>query len=184
MKNTELEMYKGFFDRVENIIKDNKEISDKEKFVIIFIELENMIRYQHCGVSNEVHDFIQKLRNNTENKILVKNYLEYLDAKYPNESSSNWNSTFVYMKAEEESKFFISLIRKIIESSSEISDEDNIYVRRFFDLLVNEYLDKLQEEKYPPKPKYSAEHAFDVIRTLNCSLEDKLKIAELFEYTE
>lgn len=24
-------MYKGFFDRVENIIKDNKEVSDKEK---------------------------------------------------------------------------------------------------------------------------------------------------------
>jgi len=119
-----------------------------------------------------------------ENKISVKNYLEYLDVKYPNESSSNWNSTLVYMRAEEESKFFISLIRKIIESSSEISDEDNIYVRRFFDLLVNEYWNRLQEEKYPPKPKYSAEHAFNVIRTLNCSLEDKLKVAELFEYTE
>ena len=119
-----------------------------------------------------------------ENKISVKNYLEYLDEKYPNESSSNWNSSFVYTKAEEESKFFISLIRKIIESSSEISDEDNIYVRRFFDLFASEYWDKLQEEKCPPKPKYSAEHAFDVIRTLNCSLEDKLKIAEIFEYTE
>lgn len=184
MKNTELEKYKGFFDRVENIIKDNKEISDKEKLVIIFIELENMIRYQHCGVSNEVHDFIQKLRNNTENKISVKNYLKYLDAKYPNEYSPNWNSTFVYMKAEEESKFFISLIREIIESTSEISDEDKLYIRRFFELLVGEYWDKLQEEKYPPKPKYSAEHAFNVIRTLNCSLEDKLKIAELFEYSE
>lgn len=66
MKNTELEMYKCFFDRVENIIKDNKEVSDKEKLVIIFIELENMIRYQYGGVSNEVHDFIQKLRNNNE----------------------------------------------------------------------------------------------------------------------
>lgn len=119
-----------------------------------------------------------------KNKISVESYLEYLDAKYPNESSSNWNTSFAYMKAEEESKFFISLIRKIIESSSEISDEDNIYVRRFFDLLVSEYWDKLQEEKHSTKPKYSAEHAFDVIRTLNCSLEDKLKIAELFEYTE
>ena len=119
-----------------------------------------------------------------KNKISVKSYLEYLDAKYPNESSSNWNIYWAYIKAEEKSKFFISLIRKIIESSSEISDEDNIYVRRFFDILSNEYLDKLQEEKCPTKPKYSAEHAFDVIRTLNCSLEDKLKIAELFEYTE
>lgn len=119
-----------------------------------------------------------------ENKISVKNYLEYLDAKYPNESSSNWNPTFVYMKAEEESKFFISLIRKIIESSSEISDEDKLYVRRFFDMSTSEYWDKLQEQKHPTKPKYSAEHAFNVIRTLNCSLDDKLKIAELFEYTE
>ena len=119
-----------------------------------------------------------------KDKISVKNYLEYLDAKYPNESSSNWNPTFAYMKAEEESKFLISLIRKIIESSSEISDEDKLYVRRFFDILVSEYWDKLQGQKYTPKPKYSAEYAFDVIRTLNCSLEDKLKIAELFEYSE
>lgn len=119
-----------------------------------------------------------------KDKISVKNYLEYLDAKYPNEYSSNWNSTFVYMKAEEESKFFISLIGKIIESSSEISDEDKLYVRRFFDILYSEYWDKLQEQKHPIKPKYSAKHAFNVIRTLNCSLEDKLKIAELFEYTE
>ena len=119
-----------------------------------------------------------------EDKISVKNYLEYLDAKYPNESSSNYNLTFAYMKVEEESKFFISLIRKIIESSSEISDEDKLYVRRFFELLLSEYWNKLQKEKYPPKPKYSAEYAFDVIRTLNCSLEDKLKIAELFEYSE
>ena len=119
-----------------------------------------------------------------KDKISVKNYLEYLDVKYPNESSSNWNPTFAYMKAEEESQFFISLIRKIIESSSEISDEDKPYVRRFFEILVCEYWDKLQEQKHPTKPKYSAEYAFDVIRKLNCSLEDKLKIAELFEYTE
>lgn len=176
MKNIELEMYKGFFDRVENIIKDNKEVSDKEKLVVIFIELENMIRYQHCSVSNEVHNFIQKLRNNMENKISVKNYLEYLYEKYPEEFSSN-----VYMKAEEESKFFISLIRKIIESTSEISDEDKLYVRRFFDILASKYLDDLQKQKHSTKPK---EYVFDVIRTLNCSLKDKLKIAELFEYTE
>ena len=81
-----------------------------------------------------------------EDKISVKNYLEYLDAKYPNESSSNYNLTFAYMKVEEESKFFISLIRKIIESSSEISDEDKLYVRRFFELLLSEYWDKLQKE--------------------------------------
>lgn len=119
-----------------------------------------------------------------KDKISVENYLKYLNTKYPNESSSNWNSTFAYMRAEETSKFFISLIKKIIESTSEISDEDKIYVRRFFDMMFSEYWDKLQEEKCPTKPKYSAEHAFNVIRTLNCSLEDKLKIAELFEYSE
>jgi hypothetical protein len=119
-----------------------------------------------------------------KDKISVKNYLEYLDVKYPNESSSNWNPTLVYMKAEEESKFFISLIRKIIESTSEISDEDKLYVRRFFDILASKYWNDLQEQKHPTKPKYFAEYAFNVIRTLNCSLEDKLKIAELFEYSE
>ena len=179
MKNIELEMYKGFFDRVENIIKDNKEVSDKEKLVVIFIELENMIRYRHCGVSNEIHNFIQKLRNNMENKISVKNYLEYLYEKYLEEFSSN-----AYMKAEEECKFFISLIRKIIESTSEISEGDKIFVYKYFNLISSAYRDKLQEQKHSSKPKYSTEHAFDVIRTLNCSLEDKLKIAELFEYSE
>ena len=119
-----------------------------------------------------------------KDKISVKDYLEYLDAQYPDESSSSWNSFIACVKAEEESKFFISLIGRIIESSSEISDEDNVYVRRFFDILANEYWSKLQEQKHPTKPKYSAEHAFDVIRTLNCSMEDKLKIAELFEYSE
>ena len=183
MKNIELEMYKGFFDRVENIIKDNKEVSDKEKLVVIFIELENMIRYQHCGVSNEVHNFIQKLRNNTEDKISVKNYLEYLYEKYLEEFSSNWNIS-AYEKAEYEFKFFISLIRKIIESTSEISEGDKIFVYKYFNLISSAYRDKLQEQKHSSKPKYSAEHAFDVIRTLNCSLEDKLKIAELFEYTK
>ena len=62
MKNTELEMYKGFFNRVENIIKDNKEVSDKEKLIIILIELENMMRYKNGRVFKEVDDFIQKLR--------------------------------------------------------------------------------------------------------------------------
>ncbi len=111
----------------------------------------------------------------------VSDFLEYMDFKYP------WDKRDIrqsFMRKEEEFKFFVSLIRKIIESTSEISDEDKLYVRRFFDILVSKYWDELQEQKYPPKPKYSAEHAFDVIRTLNCSLEDKLKIAELFEYSE
>ena len=114
-----------------------------------------------------------------ENKISVKNYLEYLYEKYSEEFSSN-----AYMKAEEECKFFISLIRKIIESTSEISEGDKIFVYKYFNLISSAYRDKLQEQKHSSKPKYSAEHAFDVIRTLNCSLEDKLKIAELFEYTK
>lgn len=117
-------------------------------------------------------------------KISVKNYLEYLDAIYPDVTSSNWNVILALQEEEQKSEFFSSLIRKIIESTSEISDEDKVYVRRFFDMLFDEHQEGLQELKRPPKPKYSAEHAFDVIRTLNCSLEDKLKIAELFEYTE
>lgn len=62
MKDRELEMYKGFFNRVENIIKDDKEVSDKEKLIIILIELENMMRYKNGRVFREVDDFIQKLR--------------------------------------------------------------------------------------------------------------------------
>lgn len=62
MKNTELEIYKGFFNRVENIIKDYKEVSDEEKLIVILIELKNMIMYKSGGVSKEIDDFIQKLR--------------------------------------------------------------------------------------------------------------------------
>ena len=106
----------------------------------------------------------------------VKEYLRGLD--------SCWDSSYMYTKAEYRFKFFVPLIRKIIESTSEISDEDKLYVQRFFEILFSKYWDELQEQKHPTKPKYSAEYAFDVIRTLNCSLEDKLKIAELFEYSE
>ena len=46
-------------------------------------------------------------------------------------------------------------------------------------------LQKHKEECLCPKaPKYSAEQAFNIIRSMNCSLEDKLKVAELFEYME
>ena len=107
--------------------------------------------------------------------ISVTDYLEYLNATYP--ICSN-------VKMEDEFKFFTSLIKNIIESTSEISEGDKIFVYKYFNLISSAYQDKLQEQKHSSKPKYSAEHAFDVIRTLNCSLEDKLKIAELFEYTE
>lgn len=119
-----------------------------------------------------------------EDKISVKDYLEYLDMKYPNEFSSNGNLSFTYMKAEDEFKFFTTLINNIIESASKLSENDKVFVHRFFSIISGEFWDKLQELKHPTKPKYSAKYAFDVIRTLNCSLEDKLKIAELFEYSE
>ena len=119
-----------------------------------------------------------------ENKISVKSYLEYLDSKYPNEFDSNWNPYIMHDRAKEQSNFFISLIETLIESSSEITDEDKIFVKSFFKLMADEYWDNLQKERNPKKPKYSSEDAFNIIRTLNCSLEDKLKIAELFEYTE
>ena len=108
--------------------------------------------------------------------ISVEEYLRGLD--------SCWNSSYMYTKAEYQFKFIVPIIENIIESSSEISDEDKLLVQRYFKGLTHEFWNKLQEEKCPPKPKYSAEHAFNVIRTLNCSLEDKLKIAELFEYSE
>lgn len=104
--------------------------------------------------------------------------------EYLRELDSCWNSSFMYTKEEYQFKFIVPIIENIIESSSEISDEDKLLVQRYFKGLTHEFWNKLQEEKCPTKPKYSAEHAFDVIRTLNCSLEEKLKIAELFEYTE
>ena len=107
--------------------------------------------------------------------ISVTDYLEYLDATSP---------IFSNVRMEDEFKFFTSLIKNIIESTSEISEGDKIFVYEYFNLISSAYWDKLQGQKYLTKPKYSAEHAFDVIRTLNCSLEDKLKIAELFEYSE
>ena len=112
-----------------------------------------------------------------KDKISVKNYLEYLDTRYP---------IFSDMRMEDEFRFFTYLIRNIIDSTSEISKDDKIFVYKYFDAINNEFWNKLQEQKqeHATKPKYSAEYAFNVIRTLNCSLEDKLKIAELFEYTE
>ena len=84
MKDKELEIYKGFFDRVENIIKDDKEVSDEEKLIVILVELANMIRYKHGGVSKEVDDFIQKHRNyfyndikNKKAKEIINEMLEY-----------------------------------------------------------------------------------------------------------
>ena len=79
MKDKELEIYKGFFDRVENIIKDDKEVSDEVKLIIILIELENMIRYKNCGVSNKVHDFVQKHRNNLYDNIENNKAKEIID---------------------------------------------------------------------------------------------------------
>lgn len=79
MKDKELEIYKGFFDRVENIIKDDEEVSDEEKLVIIFIELENMIRYKDGCVSKEVDDFIQKHRNHLYNNIENKKAKEIIN---------------------------------------------------------------------------------------------------------
>lgn len=161
-------------------------ITTKENYTIEQNAGENQIEGGVVGISGSVkwNDKLEGKKGLMENKISVENYLKYLDTKYLDESSLNWNPSLLNMKAEEEFKFFISLIRKIIESSSEISDEDKLYVRRYFDILVHEYWNKLQEQKYPTKPKYSAEQAFNVIRTMNCSLEDKLKVAELFEYME
>ena len=111
----------------------------------------------------------------------VRDFLEYLNNKY------SCDIYQPFMRSEEEFKFFVSVIRNCIEKS-DLSDEDKLYTRRYFDTMNGEFWDILQEQKeeclYSKAPKYSAEQAFDIIRTMNCSLEDKLKVAELFEYTE
>lgn len=111
----------------------------------------------------------------------VRDFLEYLDNKY------SIDIYRPYMRQEEEFKFFVSVIRNCIEKS-DLSDEDKLYTRRYFDMMIGECWDILQkqEEKclHPKAPKYSAEQAFNIIRNMNCSLDDKLKVAELFEYME
>ena len=115
----------------------------------------------------------------------VSDFLEYLNNKY----SSDYYRP--YMRTEEEFKFFVSVIKNCIEKS-DLSDEDKLYIRRYFDIMTGEFWDIIQKQKeeyFRPSsktkaPKYSAEQAFDIIRTMNCSLEDKLKVAELFEYME
>ena len=114
----------------------------------------------------------------------VRDFLEYMEFKYPWDKSDIYQS---FMMSEEKFKFFISVIKNCIETS-DLSDEDKLYTRRYFDMMKCEFWDTLQKQKeeclHPKAPKYSAEQAFDVIRTMNCSLEDKLKVAELFEYSK
>ena len=114
----------------------------------------------------------------------VSDFLEYMEFKYPWDKRDIHQS---FMKQEEEFKFFVSVIKNCIEKS-DLSDEDKLYTRRYFDMMNSEFWDILQKQKeeclYPKAPKYSAEQAFDIIRTMNCSLEDKLKVAELFEYSK
>ena len=50
----------------------------------------------------------------------VKEYLKELDF--------HWNSSYMYTKAEYQFNFIVSIIENIIESSSEISDEDKLLV--------------------------------------------------------
>lgn len=114
----------------------------------------------------------------------VSDFLEYMEFKYPWDKRNIYQS---FMKQEEEFKFFVSVIKNCIEKS-DLSDEDKLYTRRYFDMMYGESWDILQEQKeeclHSKAPKYSAEQAFNIIRTMNCSLEDKLKVAELFEYME
>ena len=114
----------------------------------------------------------------------VSDFLEYMEFKYPLNERDTYKA---FMKSEEELKFMISVIRNCIEDSK-LSDADKLLTRRYFDIMSNGFYDTLQKQKeeclYPKAPKYSAEQAFNIIRTMNCSLEDKLKVAELFEYME
>ena len=114
----------------------------------------------------------------------VSDFLEYMEFKYPLNERNTYKA---FMKSEEELRFMISVIRNCIEDSK-LSDADKLLTRHYFDIMSNGFYDTLQKQKeeylHPKAPKYSAEQAFDIIRTMNCSLEDKLKVAELFEYME
>ena len=114
----------------------------------------------------------------------IIDFLEYMDNKYPENEASTMS---FFLKSEETSKFFISVIRNCIEYSN-LSDEDKLLVRQFYDTMVDEFWTNFQKQKeeslHPKAPKYSAEQAFNIIRSMNCSLEDKLKVAELFEYMD
>lgn len=112
----------------------------------------------------------------------INDFLEYMDNKYPENETNT-----IFLKSEKINKFFISVIRNCIEYSN-LLDEDKLLVRQFYNTMVDEFWTNFQKQKedslYPKVPKYSAEQAFNVIRSMNCSLEDKLKVAELFEYME
>ena len=114
----------------------------------------------------------------------ISDFLEYMEYKYPWDKRDIHQS---FMRQEEEFKFFVSVIKNCIEKS-DLSDKDKLYTRRYFDMMYGESWDILQKQReeclYPKAPKYSSEQVFNIIRTMNCSLEDKLKVAELFEYME
>ena len=114
----------------------------------------------------------------------VSDFLEYMEYKYPLDKINTYET---FVRQEEEFKFFVSVIKNCIEKS-DLSDEDKLYTRHYFDMMYGKSWDILQKQKeeclYSKAPKYSSEQAFDIIRTMNCSLEDKLKVAELFKYME
>ena len=67
--------------------------------------------------------------------ISVTDYLEYLDATS--------HIFFSNVRMEDEFKFFTSLIKNIIKSTSEISEGDKIFVYKYFNIISGAYWDKL-----------------------------------------
>lgn len=82
----------------------------------------------------------------------VSDFLEYLNNKY------SINIYQPYMRSEEEFNFFVSVIKNCIEKS-DLSDEDKLYIRCYFDIMTSEFWDILQKQKedyfHPKRPKYS-----------------------------
>lgn len=131
----------------------------------------------------------QFLNGNIENKEYhLKEQLNYLDSEYSfeNPSSGQTASSNIEIKAKKTYNLFISIIWHCIENNLELKDDEKSFVHRYFALMCDEFKESLEKplDAHKKIPKYSAEQAFNVIRTLNCSLEDKLKIADLFEYME
>lgn len=72
--DNEKEMYKGFFRDIEERI-EKQDIPLEDKLIIILVNMENMISYMRGGVNNDVHEFVNIVRESIKPNIVepVKN---------------------------------------------------------------------------------------------------------------
>ena len=72
--DNEKEMYKGFFRNIEERI-EKQDIPLEDKLIITLVDMENMISYMRGGVNNDVHEFVNVVRESIRPNIVepVKN---------------------------------------------------------------------------------------------------------------